>query len=182
MVTSTTHHQSLFQTNSKPAGERDSAHPYVTPSGSDEWTGVFIRHPTELPIQFRHCQVTSRTPEPLDSTTCGLCFLSDSHVTKGAILEVSIPIRDWTYRFVGRVIRTCRLDAAHKLWVCFGSQADAFQARMAEQMCHIEVYRDTVRKREGRTISSELAAREWVAKYAACFPAGYAENHDGVVI
>ncbi len=182
MVTPIPHHQSVLQTNSNPAQKRESTLSHVKPSGSNEWAGIFIRHPAELPIQFRHCQVTSRTPQHLDSTTCGLCFLSDSHVTKGAILEVSIPIRDWTYRFIGRVIKTCRLDAAHKLWICFGSQADAFQARMAEQICQIEVYRNTVRKREGRTISSELAAREWVAKYAACFPAGCAENHDGVII
>ncbi|MCZ7563309.1 MAG: hypothetical protein M5U08_05410 [Burkholderiales bacterium] len=41
---------------------------------------------------------------------------------------------------------------------------------MVEQVCHIEEYRRAVARDEGRTLSTEEAAAEWIAEYAARFP------------
>jgi hypothetical protein len=41
---------------------------------------------------------------------------------------------------------------------------------MVEQVCHIETYRRTVAGTEGRELSAEQAALEWIAKFAASFP------------
>ena len=41
---------------------------------------------------------------------------------------------------------------------------------MVEQICHIEQYRREVLKKEGRRLSSEEAASEWIVKYASDFP------------
>jgi hypothetical protein len=38
---------------------------------------------------------------------------------------------------------------------------------MVEQVCHIEHYRKEVMVCEGRQLTSEDAAKEWVAKYAS---------------
>ena len=45
-----------------------------------------------------------------------------------------------------------------------------FRARMVEQVCHIEQYRHEILKNEGRKLSSEAAALEWIQKYAPLFP------------
>ena len=42
---------------------------------------------------------------------------------------------------------------------------------MIEQVCHIEHYRKEVMLREGRELSAQEAAREWISKYAGDFPA-----------
>ncbi len=42
---------------------------------------------------------------------------------------------------------------------------------MVEQVCYIEDYRRFVLMHEGRELSQEDAASEWIAKYAAQFPA-----------
>ena len=42
---------------------------------------------------------------------------------------------------------------------------------MVEQLCHIEHYRNEVNRKEGRDISSEEAATEWIAQFADKFPA-----------
>ena len=47
---------------------------------------------------------------------------------------------------------------------------DAFLARMVEQVCHIEDYRKSVHRIEGRELSPEEAAMEWIEKYASQFP------------
>jgi len=42
--------------------------------------------------------------------------------------------------------------------------------RMIEQICYIEHYRKEVLLNEGRRITSEQAALEWIEKYAQDFP------------
>jgi hypothetical protein len=42
--------------------------------------------------------------------------------------------------------------------------------RMCEQVCHIENYRNEVKAAEGRELTPEQAAVEWVSKFAARFP------------
>ena len=73
MVSATAFHHTVVQTESNPALKLDSVHSHVRSSGDDDETGVFIRHPTGLPIRFRHCQGTSRTADHLNSSG-GLCF------------------------------------------------------------------------------------------------------------
>ncbi len=41
---------------------------------------------------------------------------------------------------------------------------------MIEQVCYIEQYRKEVLKKEGRKLSGEEAAMEWVEKYAKDSP------------
>ena len=46
----------------------------------------------------------------------------------------------------------------------------AFAVRMIEQVCHIEQYRQQVSKKEGRELSRDGAALEWITQHAALFP------------
>ena len=56
-----------------------------------------------------------------------------------------------------------------ELGVEFLDAEDAFRARMVEQICYIENYRKTVYETEGRALTSEEAALEWIGKHAAQF-------------
>ena len=49
------------------------------------------------------------------------------------------------------------------------SETNEFKARMVAQFCQIEDYRRDVLEKEGRELSSEDAAREWIMRYAADF-------------
>jgi hypothetical protein len=44
------------------------------------------------------------------------------------------------------------------------------RARMVEQVCHIENYKKVVYQAEGRLLTAEEAAMEWISKYASQFP------------
>ncbi|MEQ8937648.1 MAG: PilZ domain-containing protein, partial [Gammaproteobacteria bacterium] len=50
------------------------------------------------------------------------------------------------------------------------SKQKMFLLRMVEQLCHIEHYRNEIARVEGRELSSEQAAQEWISKYAESFP------------
>jgi hypothetical protein len=46
----------------------------------------------------------------------------------------------------------------------------SFILRMVEHICYIEHSRRTVRESQGRTLSSQEAAIEWIEYYADIFP------------
>jgi hypothetical protein len=41
---------------------------------------------------------------------------------------------------------------------------------MVEQLLHIESYRREIEQQEGRPLTTEEAAREWIGRYASSFP------------
>jgi hypothetical protein len=47
---------------------------------------------------------------------------------------------------------------------------EAFKVRMVEQICHIEHYRKEVLASEGRRLTTQEAATEWISKYSSKFP------------
>ena len=57
-----------------------------------------------------------------------------------------------------------------ELGVEFLTLDDAFKTRMVEQICYIENYKHAVKRNEGRDLTVQEAAVEWVSKYAADFP------------
>jgi hypothetical protein len=42
--------------------------------------------------------------------------------------------------------------------------------RMIEQLCYIDHYKQSVELNEGRTLTGEEAAMEWIEKFAGKFP------------
>ena len=130
----------------------------------------FIRHPTTVPIEVS----TGAAPEPnlLEAKNVslgGLAFQADRMITPGEIVEVRIPSVRPPFAARARVV-WCRPGAqGFELGVAFLEAAHAFRARMVEQVCHIEAYREAVNRQQGRRLSGREAAAEWIAKYAADF-------------
>ena len=54
--------------------------------------------------------------------------------------------------------------------VSFVDPDDAFRTRMVEQICHIEHYKKEILEKEGRELTGEEAALEWIKRYAGRFP------------
>lgn len=52
----------------------------------------------------------------------------------------------------------------------FADENTEFAVRMIEQICHINHYQRQILEREGRQLSGEEAAMEWVARFARDFP------------
>jgi len=50
--------------------------------------------------------------------------------------------------------------------VQFLESEEAFRVRLVEQICHIENYRREVAQGEGRELTSEEAALEWISRFA----------------
>ncbi|MDO6512708.1 MULTISPECIES: PilZ domain-containing protein [unclassified Neptuniibacter] len=138
----------------------------------------FIRHPTGIPIQLsipnynseRLSGYAPRCVQTNDISVGGLSCESSEAMSAGQAVEVEIWLNDPSFKTIGHVL-WCKGDGAgYLVGIGFSDFATAYSVRMVEQVCHIEEYRQKVLDEEGRQLSSEGAAEEWIDKYAAEFP------------
>jgi hypothetical protein len=138
---------------------------------------AFIRHPSEIPLEYR----VNETPPVYNMNTVnnvskgGLSFQSDTYIEPQQWLHIFIPVDEHYFEADAQVrwCRPCANDDTHKTYdigVSFCDDQQAFSARMVEQVCHIEKYKQKALK-EGRSLTSDQAAAEWIEKYADSFPA-----------
>ena len=132
----------------------------------------FIRHPVDIPIEVSE---SSHYPNKwplhmLNVGSGGLAFQSKQVINLGTIVYIKIAYTQPIFEAMAKVIWCRKHQDGAELGVEFLNSDDAFMARMVEQICHIETYKNEVSLKEGRTLTTEGAALEWVSKYAANFP------------
>lgn len=132
----------------------------------------YIRHPSSIPLEVKIVdQHASLQQDVLNNVSVGgLSFCSREAVNTGARIVIRIPIIKESVEVTGRVVWCHRKGQWYDVGVSFTDHQEAFRTRMVEQICHIERYKDEVRRDERREISSEEAAAEWIKKYADSFP------------
>lgn len=131
----------------------------------------YIRHPRNLPLVFRTIpRQFVQAPESLQGQDLGgLRFEALCPVPPGAVLELTVNVCGETQTFRGMVHWVQPLGRHFEVGLRFTDPDDAFRARMAEQVCHIEAYRQRRSRRAGRTIGVDQAARTWMRRYAMAF-------------
>jgi hypothetical protein len=105
-----------------------------------------------------------------------MAFVAEQPYAPGDIVSVQYPSIERAQGLRGEVV-WCRplgeREGARRYanGLRFLDEAMHFRARLVEQVCHIEAYRTMQHERFGRQITSGEAAREWIGRYAAKFPA-----------
>ena len=131
----------------------------------------FIRHPSNIPIDFQLEEIATEGSENLKNFSFGgLSFSSKSMLSVGTIISIKIPLVQPVFQAVGRVSWVRPENNHFEVGIEFLDKDDMFRTRMVEQICHIEEYRQEVQKKEGRQMSSKDAAQEWIQKFAPQFP------------
>ena len=131
----------------------------------------FSRHPSDSPIEVGVLgQLAYATRSMSDIGLGGLAFCCDSALERGMVVEIRIPFVLPPFEMNGRVAWCRALGTIFELGVEFLASDDAFRARMVEQLCYIENYKAEIFAAEGRVMSSEEAAIEWISKFASGFP------------
>lgn len=133
----------------------------------------FIRHPTDIPIEVITDPNEMMTDQPLSNVSLGgLAVQADECPEVGTLVRVRVSLVKPPFEAAGRVVWCRPREKGYDVGIEFAEKGDAFRARMVEQVCHIEQYRREVLEREGRTLSGQEAAREWIVRYASSFPSG----------
>ncbi len=130
----------------------------------------YVRHPTEIPVEYN---ITGETDIQLKSAKNialgGMCFASSACEENGKILNISIPSINPEFHIKGKVVWCLQQRDSVEIGVQFIDTADAFRARLVEQICHIKHYQKKVLQLEGRQLSDKQAALEWIEKHAGEF-------------
>jgi hypothetical protein len=132
----------------------------------------YIRHPSDIPLLYElAAQPDAPQKEIMRNISLGgVSFRNPTPLASGTALTIRIPLTQPEFR-APAVVVWCRLHARHyDVGVQFLDEHTGFRARIIEQICYIEQYKQDVLAREGRTLSGEEAAQEWIAQYASEFP------------
>jgi len=137
----------------------------------DTKTG-FIQHPAAYPYSIRRMhfwemyQLRKEVPSGL-----GIMFDSSEYLKPGKFIEFSIPLPDRTEIFSGKVVLVRRNGEQFEIGLWLYCAETASRARLVEQICHIEVYMQEKKYRDGPyNLNPDRVAREWISKYASQVP------------
>lgn len=130
-----------------------------------------LRHKTALPLVLTEdCCAQSTHHSLTDISTGGFSFQHCQSIDTGKSITILLPHDTENHPVNGRVVWCHGKENSYTIGVEFTDQDSAFRARMVKQICHIEHYRRKIALDEGRCLSSEEAAKEWITQYAADFP------------
>lgn len=131
----------------------------------------YIRHPSDIPIEFDLTDGTHEQRETLNNVSVGgLSFQSHTSLPMDALVNIRVPFVNPVFEAHAKVVWCRNSGSIFDIGVVLVDHEDLFRTRMVEQICHIEHYKREVFKTEGRRLSGEEAALEWINKYAHLFP------------
>lgn len=130
----------------------------------------FIRHPSSVPVEVRIGDFVHAMHRTSNVSFGGLAIQSECELQPGVVVEVRITLVQPTFETKARVVWCRACKGGYEVGVQFLTAEDQFRGRMVEQVCRIHEYKQLIYEKEGRKLTTEEAASEWVAKYAAKFP------------
>jgi hypothetical protein len=132
----------------------------------------FVRHTVHVPLEVERAGEPALLESGVNLGYGGLAFVSPTCPQVGEVLRVRIPTVEPVFAGKARVA-WCRPEGtAFLVGVQFLDATVAFRSRMVQQVCSIENYRKEIAQREGRVLTTQQAAAEWIERYAGRFPAG----------
>lgn len=131
----------------------------------------YIRHPFGYPIQHRFIDSEAPRKNYLRNVSeGGLCFQSDTYIAPGQLIQIKIPNGQSPFESTCLVAWCSVIEDGFDVGVTFADKDKEYAMRLIEQACYIEEYRKEVLSIQGRQLSEEEAAKEWIDKYASAFP------------
>lgn len=128
--------------------------------------------PIQVSLEWADKDEDEREDQTLTNLSLGgLSFLSPDALPEGERVRFCIPILKQESYLIGTVVWCEESTQGFEIGLEFDRSKDMFRLRMIEQVCHIEHYRKEVARVEGRILSTQEAAAEWISKYAGDFPA-----------
>ncbi len=131
----------------------------------------YIRHPFSIPIKYRADSDGNTRKEDLSNISHGgLCFKSQTTIQVGSEIILNIAVKDPPFEAHATVVWCKEMPDYFEVGVQFDTPTTEFALRMVEQVCYIQQYQHDVKEYEGRSLTSEAAAKEWIKKFANEFP------------
>lgn len=101
----------------------------------------------------------------------GMSFKFGFYIESGKRLKLNIPLGRAVFAIKAEVMWCHGVTDDFSIGVRFIEPSDIFKARIFNQICMIERYKVEVFLNEGRDLTFNEAAREWIERFAGNYPA-----------
>jgi len=127
---------------------------------------MFKRYKSNLSIDVRIDDVAVHEKDYLnDISLGGLSFKSKVPIQKNKIVEITIPLTYPVFQALGRVLWSRKEEDHYIVGVRFVIPKNELTVEAVGEICDIDEYKNEVYRKEGRILSSEDAAVEWLNAY-----------------
>ncbi|XLX38509.1 PilZ domain-containing protein [Ectopseudomonas mendocina] len=131
----------------------------------------FLRHPSDMPVELVLRRQACIPRQRLNNISLGgVACNSLRGFRRGTSVELRIPLLSDQARYPGVVAWCRRQENDYLVGIAFIDEDTLFRARMVEQVCQIQHYRQLLERESGQPIAIEQCAQDWIAKHAAEFP------------
>lgn len=131
----------------------------------------FLRHPSDMPVELVLRKQACIPRQRLNNISLGgVACNSNRGFRRGTAVELRIPLLGEQARYPGVVAWCSRQPSDYLVGIAFLDEDTLFRARMVEQVCQIQHYRQLLERERGEPMAIEHCAEEWIAKHAAEFP------------
>ncbi len=131
----------------------------------------FVRHATGIPLEIIREGSDRPSMKILQNISLGgLSCQYDEYLDIGTQVKVRITAIKPVFEVSGKVAWCRKIDDQYEIGIEYQGEKDLFRLRMVEQISHIEHYRKEILESEGRQLTGEEAAQEWIDKYSSDFP------------
>ena len=127
----------------------------------------YLQHPKAIGLRIEAC---SSLPNSAQTLPLGLIINTQEAFQPGGFVRISHPSLCPETEIHASVLWCRRQDSGYQLALEFRSEEDLYRVRLLEQLCYIKLYQ-VERQRLGEKLSFDRAAEQWIAQYAAHFPA-----------
>jgi len=139
----------------------------------------FLRHPIEIPLTYKILKDERRNiSQTTNLSDFGISFTVDEPIPEGQILEIHIysPRQNLFAKSIVKWQQYLEKERKYQVGVMFLDKQEGFRARMVEQICQIDLYRQRRMAEEAREIPYNEAAMEWINLHAKNFAEGLMEE------
>ena len=132
----------------------------------------FIHHPSAIPVKMEVSSNQFPLPCIDENSSTGVYIHTPTQYPINSCVDVEIAVQSPAFNARGYVCcsKPVQDGVGYQTGVVFDCPETAFAVRMIEQVCYIEQYRQQVSLTEGRELTVDIAAAEWITQHAANFP------------
>lgn len=129
----------------------------------------FVAHPNDIPLHIEEVNHSYSQESLTVDGFCGISYLCERSYQSGQSVQLKLTEIDPDFCVIGRIYQCVEEDNSFRIFIEFPKREDCYCVRMIEQLSHIEHYRRQA-KLQGRRLSFNEAATEWIQQFASTFP------------
>ncbi len=130
----------------------------------------YLRHPSDMPVELIPLKQPVLTGQRLNNISLGgVACKCCRGFQRGSAVAMRFPLFGQQAQYPGVVAWCHKQLNDYLVGIAFTDEDTLFRARMVEQVCQIEHYRQQRMRELGEELPIESVALEWIADHAAEF-------------